>query len=135
MALAIKSKSRHLLRCSLYSRKRTPHNGLRKDDWLDVQPELARTSVGPAYVPTVLPTVGCYRWFPWFSSKTLRRTASAGPMDVLTDFIWTSIYDKYPGSIKITTHLDHIRHCKAASGTNWSNRWTYRAFIINARCD
>ena len=28
--------------------------------------------------------------------------------------------------MKITTHLDHISHCEAASGPNWSNRWTYR---------
>jgi len=29
-----------------------------------------------------------------------------------TDLIQTSVYDKYPGSMKITTQLDHIRHCK-----------------------
>jgi len=44
-----------------------------------------------------------------------------------------SICDKYSGSIKITTHLDHISHCKEISGTNLSNRWTYRLFIINTR--
>ena len=42
--------------------------------------------------------------------------------------IRTSIYDKYSGSMKITTHLDRISHCKTASGTNWSNGWTYRVF-------
>ena len=31
------------------------------------------------------------------------------------------IYDRYSGSMKITTHLDHISHCK----TSWSNGWTY----------
>ena len=41
----------------------------------------------------------------------------------------TSIHNKYSGSIKITTHLDHISHGKTASGTNRSNRWIYRAFI------
>ena len=30
--------------------------------------------------------------------------------------------------MKITTHLDYISHCKTASGTNWSCRWTYRVF-------
>ena len=49
------------------------------------------------------------------------------------NFIQTSIYEKYSGSMKITPHLDHIRHCKTASGTNWSNRWTYRVFMINTR--
>ena len=42
------------------------------------------------------------------------------------NFIRTSIYDKYSGSMKITTHLDPISHCKTLSHTNWSNRWTYR---------
>ena len=42
------------------------------------------------------------------------------------DFIRTSICDKYSGSTKITTHLNFIRHCRTASGTNWSNRRTYR---------
>ena len=32
------------------------------------------------------------------------------------DFIRTSNCDKYSGSMKITTHLDHISHCKTASG-------------------
>jgi hypothetical protein len=51
------------------------------------------------------------------------------------DFIRTGIYDEYSGLMKITTHLDHISHCKTVSGTNWSNRWTYRVFIINTRRD
>ena len=29
---------------------------------------------------------------------------------------------------KINTHLDHISRCKTASGTTWSNRWTYRLY-------
>jgi hypothetical protein len=44
--------------------------------------------------------------------------------------IWTSIYDNYLASMKFTAHLDHICHCKTASGANWSNRLTYQAFII-----
>ena len=54
--------------------------------------------------------------------------------------IRTSIYNKYFGTktsthldekihtTKNSTHLDHISHCNIASGTNWSNRWTYRVF-------
>ena len=51
------------------------------------------------------------------------------------DLTRTGVDDKYWGSTKITTHLDHISHCKTASGTNWSNRWTHRVFIKNARRD
>ena len=40
------------------------------------------------------------------------------------NLIRTSIYDKYSGSMKITTRLDHISHCRTASGTDWSSRWT-----------
>ena len=36
----------------------------------------------------------------------------------------------YSGSIEITTYPDLIAHCKTASGTNWSNTWTYRVLII-----
>ena len=49
------------------------------------------------------------------------------------DLIRTSIYDKYSGSMKITTHLYHISHYKTSSGINWSNRWTFRVFIMNTR--
>ena len=31
----------------------------------------------------------------------------------------TSIYDKYSGSIKITTYMDPMSHSKASLGTNW----------------
>ena len=51
------------------------------------------------------------------------------------EFIRMSICDKYTGSMKVTTLLDHASHCKTASGTNWSSRWTYRVFIINTRRD
>ena len=47
-----------------------------------------------------------------------------------------SIYDKYPGSMKIDAHLYHIivkqhlvQFCRL------SNRWTYWIFIINTRRD
>ena len=36
-----------------------------------------------------------------------------------------NIHDKNSGPIKITAQLHHISHCKTATGTNWSNRWTY----------
>jgi hypothetical protein len=48
---------------------------------------------------------------------------------LVDDFIQTSVYGKYSGSMKFTKYLDHISHCKTASGTNWSHRWTYRVFI------
>ena len=51
------------------------------------------------------------------------------------NFIRTSVCDKHSGSTKFTTRLDHISHCQTASGTNRSNRWTYRVFIINAHRD
>ena len=44
-------------------------------------------------------------------------------------------YDKYSGSMKIITRLDHISHCKTTFGANGSNRWTYRVFIANTRRD
>ena len=37
------------------------------------------------------------------------------------NLIRTSIDDKNSGSTEITTRLDHISHCKTASGTNWSS--------------
>ena len=27
-------------------------------------------------------------------------------------------------STKLTTQLDHMSHCNATTGTNWSSRWT-----------
>ena len=52
-----------------------------------------------------------------------------------SSLIRTSICDNYSGSTKSTTHLDHISHCEAASGTNRSNKWTYRVFIISNHRD
>jgi len=37
----------------------------------------------------------------------------------------------YSGSIKISIYLDQIGHCKTASCTNLSSRWTYRVCIID----
>ena len=37
--------------------------------------------------------------------------------------------------MQIIMHLDRTCHCKAAPGTNWSNRRTYRVFIINTYRD
>ena len=51
------------------------------------------------------------------------------------DLIRTSVYDEYSVSIKNATHLDHISHCRRASGTYWLNGWTYRVCIINTRPD
>ena len=31
------------------------------------------------------------------------------------DLIWTSVDDKYSGSMKISTHLSHSSHCQTAS--------------------
>ena len=45
------------------------------------------------------------------------------------DLILTSTCHEYWGSLKISQRLDHISHCKTASG-KWSNRWTYRVFIM-----
>ena len=49
------------------------------------------------------------------------------------DFTRTSIYGKYSGLTKITAHLNYISHCKTASSTISSSRWTYPVFIINTR--
>ena len=51
------------------------------------------------------------------------------------DLIRTIVYDKYSGSMKITTHLDHTSHFKIVSGTKWSSRWTYPTFTINTHRD
>ena len=51
------------------------------------------------------------------------------------DFIRTNSYDKFSGSTKFTTHLDHISHGKTSPGTDWSNRCTNRVSIINTHRD
>ena len=90
---------------------------------------------------------------PEYPSQTLVRMNSApasnscGPSQSFTpstiqrmwhienSLIRTSVYDKFSGATKIVTHLDHISHCTTAFGTNWSNRWTHRAFLMNNRRD
>jgi hypothetical protein len=72
------------------------------------------------------------------NSRLLKRVdASIGRLHtrLLLDSIWTVIHDKHSGSMKINTHLDHISHRKTKFGTNSSDRWTYRVFIINTRHD
>ena len=59
-------------------------------------------------------------------------TNSAGRAASLTQ---TSIYDKYSGSMKLTAQLDHISHCKTASGTKRPNKWTYRVSVMNTGLD
>jgi len=39
-----------------------------------------------------------------------------------SDVVQMSFCDTHSGSMKITARLDHISHCKTASGTNCSNR-------------
>ena len=39
---------------------------------------------------------------------------------VRPDRIRTIMHGKYSGSMKTTTHMDHISHCKLASGSNRS---------------
>ena len=46
-----------------------------------------------------------------------------------------TIYHKYSGSMKITTHLDDISHCKTTYGTSWGNGWAHRVFVTNTRRD
>ena len=46
-----------------------------------------------------------------------------GEAKVFANLIRTSVDDKYSGSMKITTHLRHISHCKTYSCMHWSNRW------------
>ena len=72
------------------------------------------------------------------SSMSTSETSDSQPeRGCMTDLIRTSIYEQHSDSMKFTTHLDHISHCRTASGTNWSNRWTYPVLgiIINARRD
>ena len=77
------------------------------------------------------------RFWPWLSGRLLsNRMGVLLHSEVVrttpgSDIIRTSMYNTYSGSLKITSHLDHIGHCERSSGTDWSNRWTYRVFIIH----
>ena len=48
------------------------------------------------------------------------------------NLIRTIIFNKYSGWMKITSPPDQISHCKTTSGSNWSNRWTYRVSTIHS---
>ena len=63
----------------------------------------------------LLPNVDKFSWK--LTSEIPPRRASRGTR-VGQDLIRTSIYDQHSGSMNITTHLDHISHCKKASGIN-----------------
>ena len=65
--------------------------------------------------------------------KGTRPRQAASCRCTTTSACLTCIYDKYSVSIRIATHLTHVSQCKTSYGANWSNRWTYRAFIINTR--
>ena len=79
--------------------------------------------------------LGCAREF-IINSLPDEMEAGLTPLDLRAgNLIQTSLYNQCSGSIKITTHLDHISYGKTASGTNWSNILTYRLFIINTRRD
>ena len=69
-----------------------------------------------------------------FQVFPLRLKVVADPFIRGADFVRTSTSGKHSDSVKIITHLDHISHCKTASGRNRSNRRTYRVSIMNARC-
>ena len=58
--------------------------------------------------------------------KVIPGITTKGPCVDPGNLIRTSIHYKYSGSMKTTAHMDHISHCKTTSGTDWSNRWTYR---------
>ena len=62
------------------------------------------------------------------SSESFLEAAGDGA-ELGVDLMWSS------GSMKVTTHLYHISHCKTSSGTNWLNIWTCRVFIIYSRRD
>ena len=67
-------------------------------------------------------------------AASLLTSPSVSTYRIVVNFIIRMIvYDEYSGSMKITSHLDHVSHCKTASGTNWSNRWTSRVSMINTR--
>ena len=63
----------------------------------------------------------------------LRRSRSSMSSRSWVSFIRTSIADEYSGLIKITTHPDHVFHCKTTSGSNRLKRWSSQYFSIDAR--
>ena len=71
----------------------------------------------------------------WLAEPAVKQTADelVPPPPMGPDFIRTSIYGQYSGSIKTTAHLDHNSHCETSSAMNGSNRWTYPVCIVNTR--
>jgi hypothetical protein len=65
----------------------------------------------------------------------IRATFARQQLPPRFDLTRTSIRDEHSGSMKITTHLNRISHCKATPGTNWSDRWTNLVFLMNIRRD
>ena len=45
--------------------------------------------------------------------------AAANPPETARDHIASSILTKYSGSMKITSHLDHVSHCKIKLVVVW----------------
>ena len=74
----------------------------------------------------------------WLESSQVRKSLNPSrlfPAHTAATLIRASVYDKYSGSMKVTTRLTHTHHYQPAYDTTWSNRWTYRVFIINTRRD
>ena len=53
------------------------------------------------------------------------RSGEAGHTHGESNFTRTRIYDKYSGSVKITTHLDHMRQLGPDSGPGFRTRGRY----------
>ena len=49
-------------------------------------------------------------------ARILPRVSHLQEYETENNLTRTSIYDKYKGAKKMTTHLDHISHCKASHG-------------------
>ena len=78
---------------------------------------------------------GCSgQWSP-SSPRPSADRLSAPPQPQLTNLTRTIIYDRYSGSMIMTSHLDHVSHCTAALRTNWSNRRAIREIVIGTDRD
>ena len=69
-----------------------------------------------------------------FENNWPQREISPRGMSTFDDLIRTRMYAfiECSGLIKIITHLNRSSHRKTTSGTNWSNRWTYRVLFITS---
>ena len=80
-------------------------------------PSLSSLVIFPMHSWPVDPVfVGVWTWGPWAESHSFEQ-------------LW------YILGLNWTTHLDHVSHCKTASGTHWSNRWTCGVFLTNTHRD